>query len=367
MCKKELNNIIIITSEFPPQPGGIGNHAFFLSKYLKKEGYEVTVVTNHRKVDEDLAFDVVQNFKINRIRRNIFTYLNRIIKAIKISRNTEIIFLSGKFSLWTGGFLKLLFKSKKVIAIIHGSELNAGGNFSKFLTRWSLNKVDHIIAVSTFTKSIALKINPKLKIYVINNGIEIKLNSSIKNKIFNQKNRLAMVSVGNLSYRKGQQNLIRALPLLKKEYPNIHYHCVGIPTEKENFEKLAEKLNVLEHITFHGVLSEIDKNRLLSECDLFCMLSSVLKNGDVEGFGIAILEANSMGLPAIGSNNSGIVDAIKNYFSGVLVFPEEEEEILKAVKLIVEDYDNYSRKAMDWSKNFQWNKVIKKYINVINS
>lgn len=363
-----MKKIIFITSEFPPLPGGIGNHAYFLSAYLEKEGYEVTVITNFREVYKDKAFDQDQVFKVVRVKRNAFTYFNRFKVSFSYVGKNEFIIVSGKFSLWIGASLKLFFKSKTILAVLHGSELNAGGKLSRLLTKWSLKKVDKRVAVSTFTKSIALKINPKLSVDVINNGIEIKDTLFVKkDRLKYKKDRLDLVSVGNVTYRKGQQNIIKALPLLKEKYPGIHYHCIGIPTEKKSFEKLAEKLSVTENITFHGVLSEAEKHTLLSDCDVFCMLSSVLKNGDVEGFGIAILEANAIGIPAIGSNNSGIVDAIKNYANGILVNPENKDEIVNALKLILEDYDNYSFRAKEHSKMFQWNIVIQSYVKVLNS
>ena len=45
-------NILIVSSELPPQPGGIGNHAYHLSTQLQKNQYQVTVVTDMRSKEE---------------------------------------------------------------------------------------------------------------------------------------------------------------------------------------------------------------------------------------------------------------------------------------------------------------------------
>ena len=95
------------------------------------------------------------------------------------------------------------------------------------------------------------------------------------------------------------------------------------------------------------------------------MLSENLENGDFEGFGIAILEAMSMGLPAIGSINTGIEDAISNHTSGVLVNSNNVEEIDNAVGEILENYSRYSKNAKEWSGKFNWNKVIEQYIQLL--
>ena len=353
--------ILLITSEFPPLPGGIGNHAFLLSKYLQKANYKVSVLTDHRSVKEDDNFDVKQEFNVARIKRNYFTYLNRFKRAFSSVKRNDVIISSGKFSLWIGAVLKLFFKQKKYVAVLHGSEIKAGNKIVQKLTKWSLSQFDNLIAVSNFTKEYALTVESSYKIDVINNGIEI--NSIVEKRI--PKREINLVTVGNVTYRKGQQNVIKALPLLKEHFPTIHYHCIGISTEQEAFSALAKNLNVEEEITFYGKLDDLDKNQLLKNATIFIMLSDIVKN-DFEGFGIAILEANSFGLPAIGSNNSGISDAIKNNFSGKLVNPHNIEEILDAVKSILESYDSFSSNAINWAQQFKWENVIKKYKEIIS-
>ena len=362
-----MKKILLITSEFPPLPGGIGTHAFFLSKYLQKKGYDLTVITDFRDIKKDIEFDDSQHFKIIRIKRNFFTYISRLLKAFSLTKNYENVILSGKFSLWIGATLKLFFKNKKMLAIMHGSELKAGGIFSRKLTEWSLKKMDRLIAVSAFTKSIGLKINPKLNIEVINNGIEITDYLLSDSLLLKRIDKLSLVTVGNLTYRKGQQNIIKALPFLKMKFPEIHYHCIGIPTEKDKFTKLAVSLNVLDNITFHGVLSELEKSIILNDCSIFCMLSSVLKNGDVEGFGIAVLEANNVGIPAVGSNDSGIADAINNHYSGILIDPNDELQLVEALEEILNNYANYAKNAREWSKKFHWDTIITQYEKALNS
>ena len=95
------------------------------------------------------------------------------------------------------------------------------------------------------------------------------------------------------------------------------------------------------------------------------MLSDTLKNGDVEGFGIAVLEANALGIPAIGSKNSGIADAIQDGFSGKLVNPHQSNEILEAFSDIMNNYAVYTINAKSWSAQFTWDIIVKKYLAII--
>lgn len=359
--------LLLFTSEFPPLPGGIGNHALHLAVQFQKNEYEVTVVTDQRNknLQADINFDKKLDVKVVRIKRRnpaILTYLERIRQAFSLIKENDIIIASGKFPLWLIAFMSLFFASKKFIAVLHGSELGAGGTVGKLFTKWSLKKYDKRVAVSNFTKQIALNRQPSVAINVINNGFAPKANATSSES---KTSELAIITVGNVTSRKGQQNVIKALPELQKQFPDIVYHIIGLPTEKQKFSELAKQLNVEKSVIFHGALSDEALHKKLSESKIFCMLSDYLPNGDVEGFGIAVLEANHLGLPAIGSKNSGIADAIKDGFSGKLVNPHNPEEITQALTEIVNDYNRYSAQAKEWSENFRWENIIKAYLEVI--
>ncbi len=63
--------ILLIVSEFPPGPGGIGNHAYNLAKYLNLNGCDVTVLTisDFAEEKEQKNFDSSQKFEIFRFKR----------------------------------------------------------------------------------------------------------------------------------------------------------------------------------------------------------------------------------------------------------------------------------------------------------
>jgi len=363
---KNSKKILIITSEFPPQPGGIGNHGYNLAKQLQLHGYIVTVLTDVRskKGIEEEQFDATLPFKVIRIKRYgfiLFTYLKRILMYWKAVSNYDLVLASGKFPLWMIGLDPLLNNKKKYV-VIHGSELNLKG-FAKKLTNNALLNFNKIIAVSNFTKSLIQHLKHS-KVEVISNGFNIEtcISEESTNKVIKDKENPILITVGNVTQRKGQLNVIEALPILIEKFPKIHYHIVGIPTMQQDFEELAKKLNVAEHITFHGLVTEQKKQQLLQESTIFVMLSTKTITGDVEGFGIAIIEANAFGLPAIGSNTSGIVATIHNNVSGKLVDPKNKDAILNAVEEISNNYSNYSINATAWSAQFKWEVIIKKYL-----
>jgi phosphatidylinositol alpha-1,6-mannosyltransferase len=129
--------------------------------------------------------------------------------------------------------------------------------------------------------------------------------------------------------------------------------------------KRAEALKVTSYITFHGSIDDRELKQKLVASDIFIMLSSEDESGDVEGFGIAILEANALGVPAIGSINCGIEDAINNFDSGVLVDFENTTQIEKAIKTILLNKNKYQVSSVKWAQQHDWSSVVKSYIALL--
>ena len=361
---RKAKEILIVTSEFPPQPGGIGNHAYNLALYISKQGYDVSVIADQRSLTgvDEVEFDNDLPFNVIRIKRHSFRvrmYINRLISTYKKIKQASCVIATGKFSLWNVGLLSNFYKTK-TIAVIHGTEVN----FKPYLLRKSVNtalkQFNKIIAVSNYTKKLVSSLNKD--VYVIPNGINLKdweVNKANTNSL---KGSPVLTTVGRVSSRKGQLNVISHIPILIKEFPELHYHCIGIPTEAEAFLIKAKQLNVQNYITFHGSLDSKDLKEKLSETDIFIMLSSESGTGDVEGFGIAVLEANALGVPAIGSKGCGIEDAVNQGVSGFLIDHNNSLQLVESIKRILNNKEVFSKRAIDWSKQHDWSYIIKDYL-----
>lgn len=363
-------HIFIISSEFPPQPGGIGNHAFNLAGQLSRKNFKVSLLTDYRSSDlrKENEHDEQLNFEIIRIQRYNFifkTYIRRFLsyrKFIKKER-PDVVIASGKFPLWLVAFGRSKPKLKK-IAVIHGSEVNLKVKWQRKLTDLALKRFHRIIAVSNNTRSLIKHLELD-SVNVIPNGFDLQ-KFNIEHHEEAVQGSPSLITVGNISERKGQHLVIQKLPYLLKTYPDIHYHMVGISSEKAKFLELAKSLAVEKHLTFHGVVSQARLVSLLSKSDIFVMLSEETKLGEIEGFGIAFLEANFMGLPAIGSKNCGIEDAINNYRSGILVDAKSISDFNTALSEILEHRDSYKMNAKEWALEHTWEQIVEHYIKLIN-
>ena len=359
--------ILIVTSEFPPQPGGIGTHAYHLAKHLEMNGYEVAVIADQRSRsgEEERIFDGDLRFKVYRVglhQLRLFMYIKRILSLFQYIKTADLVIASGKFSLWSVAFASLFFK-RQTIAVIHGSEVNFTKRWLKVSINASLKRFQKLIAVSHYTKGLVDDIHKAVT--VIPNGIAIEELDRISGIEKSIAGAPALLTVGNVTERKGQVNVIQQLPTLLQAYPDLHYHCVGLPTQKDTFLNIAIALGVQDHVSFHGRVSDEQLISFLKSSTIFVMLSSPTQTGDVEGFGIALLEANYFGLPCIGSKGCGIEDAIDDYHSGRLIPYDDGDALLSAMQVILFDYDSYKKKAKAWALEHSWQLIVKRYITVL--
>lgn len=361
--KKE---VLIVATEFPPGPGGIGSHAFSMARALCAKGYSVTVVAPADYVTEEevVDFDHRQNFTIVRYdRTERLHYLKRFnVASSHIKPN---VILSGKYALWIGLWLGIRFRKINRIAILHGTEVRPSNLFDRVMTHLSIASMSKVVAVSSFTKSLIPQWTIKNKsVSIVPNGINPEEFGDNADKI-ELNGTPSLLTVGNVTPRKGQHQVIKALPEILKKYPDAHYHIVGLPTYKEQFLKLAKSLGVEQSITFHGKIQKReDLYRFYRSSDVFMILSENQKDGDCEGFGIVVLEAGFFDLPSIGATGSGIVDAIDDGKSGYLVAGNDAKGICEALDKIMQNKENLRKGAKQFAIAHDWNIIINDIIKL---
>jgi phosphatidylinositol alpha-1,6-mannosyltransferase len=143
--------------------------------------------------------------------------------------------------------------------------------------------------------------------------------------------------VGNVTERKGQEIVIRALPEILAQVPNTHYLIAGLPTRKKELLIIAEELGVADHVHFLGRVENRRLVSLLNCADVFVMTSRSTKDGDFEGFGIAAVEAALCGKPAVVSGDSGLAEAVIDGVTGIVVPQNDEEATADAIVSLLTD------------------------------
>ena len=342
--------LLVLSIEFPPGPGGLGTLAYQISSCLTQMGWQVAVATpqSHSTIQEIDSFNNLQSFELTRFSFKgpaIFEGLSRLFITLRLihSHQPEVILAIGWQSVWLSSLLSLL-TNIPCVAVGAGTEFLVSARVRRALTRWAYQHADQVIFISQYTRKLAqshgfifskdtiIHLGADEEIYkpdlpTTNLRQELKLTAS-----------RVILTVGQVSERKAQDVVIKALPSILNDFPNAYYLIVGLPTNQVRLERLANELGVADHIQFTGMVLKSELPFLYNLADIFVLVSRVTEKGDVEGFGIAVVEAALCGKPAIVSNNSGLVEAVVPGVTALVVDPEHPKMTATAIKhLLVDD------------------------------
>lgn len=129
---------------------------------------------------------------------------------------------------------------------------------------------------------------------------------------------------------KGYDQIIQALPEIRRQVPNVHYILVGKGSDRSRIEQLIAQLNLQDNVTLAGFIPDRELGDHYNLCDVFAMPSKG------EGFGIVYLEALACGKPTLGGSKDGAVDALCHGELGALVDPDKIEEIAQTLTKILQ-------------------------------
>jgi phosphatidylinositol alpha-1,6-mannosyltransferase len=260
----------------------------------------------------------------------------------------------------------------KSFCLIHSKEINhpLGSQLNKRVLG-ALGKANYVIANSQFTKKLVIKLGfSSEKIQVINPGCNYPLQVNNESKEFAKKiygeSFPKLITISRLDGRKSHQNILMTIKNLLPKFPKLKYVSIGDGEERDNLEKLKKELGLEKEISFIFNSNEQEKVALLEQSDLFVMPSIIYKKS-VEGFGIAFIEAASYGKPSIGGIFGGEADAILEGKTGYLCDGNDLNELYETVLKTLKNnnYKQLGNNALEYSKNFRWDKIIKRYIELI--
>jgi phosphatidylinositol alpha-1,6-mannosyltransferase len=329
--------LLIISSEFPPGPGGLGTHAYQMAVQLQTLGWKVGVITAQdcAQDSEIVRFCQQQPFPVWRVvslRGPVRGFLSRwsiLRRQIKQFRPSLLV-ATGRLSVWVAALTARLSRLP-LVAIGHGSEFGVQNWAGTTVTRWAYEQCQAVICVSEFTRNFMRKMGIRAqREHVILNGADenrfVCLSPdqvSVIRRRLNINAEHILLTVGAVTERKGQEVMIRALPHVLRSHPRTHYLLAGWPHMKPQLEQLAGELEVSRYVHFLGCVPSEQIPGLMNAADIFVMTSKTTASGDCEGFGIAIVEAALCGKPSVVSADSGPAEAIIHGVTGFAV-PEND-------------------------------------------
>ena len=343
--------LLFVSSEFPPGPGGIGTHAYHVALHLTHMGWEVVVISaqDYASAKEIKEFNEAQPFQVVHLRQVVGAplkalYRNSIASSWIKDWKPDCLLASGSRAIWLVAWLAQRFQLPWV-AVGHGTEFGIASSWERKLIRSSFQQATAVVCVSQYTwqQMLASGIKPQMG-RVIPNGADAVMFGILPSKEIEEfraglglNGANLLLTVGNVTERKGQDVVIRALPLILEKAPETHYLIAGLPTKEKEFFKLAQQLGVAKNVHFLGRVDNKSLVNLLNSSNIFVMTSRHTSDGDFEGYGIAVVEAALCGKPAVVSADSGLAEAIVNGETGYGVPEGDEAATSSAILSLIED------------------------------
>lgn len=354
--------ILIVGSEFPPGPGGIGVHAYQLARHLSRLGWLVHALTPQAYVaaEERDQFNSQQPFPITTLPerdsgvgwwRGRLSLTGQTVKTFR----PDLLIASGHRALWTAAALQQRY-GVRWVAIGHGSEFVGQSAPVRLLTAQAIGRAAAVVAVSQYTAGLIKQVATPARMVVVPNGADGErffpkpLDAGLCEELRLGGKRV-LLTVGHVSERKAQDVVIRALPQILTEHPEVVYVMVGLPSRQPELERLAEGLGVGDHIRFAGSVADDKLVDYYNLADLFVLVSRRTAVGDVEGYGIVVKEAALCGKPAVVSQGCGLTEAIVEGVTGLSVPAEDPAATAEVISDLLAD--DHRRQTMGRSAREQ--------------
>lgn len=373
--------ICIIIGAFPPEIGGAELHVAEVAKRLVEKGFDVVVLTRYPRNMKGLPKrETIDGFDIIRISTpNLFLIrflgflIQALIEVFKIRKRVKVIYAHHVLSI---GFLAVIIGKlfRKPVVIRDGLQ---PGVFRNLLTKpgigWSMRytiRMAEVIIVGTealFGIIKSLRIKPSAELIVFPNPVDnevFKPYPHAKEEL-GLDDSFVLLYVGRLIKLKGVDYIIKAVPTLRKEIPNLKVMIIGNGTEMSSLIELSKELEVEGIVSFTGRKDIKALPLYYSAADIYIQLSID------EGFSNTIPQAMACEVPVICARTGGLIELVSDEKTGFLIYSRNSEEVAKAVLRVYNDRDLGKRTGQNARhyvmKKLTWDDCMGNLIDVFDS
>jgi phosphatidyl-myo-inositol dimannoside synthase len=333
---------LVVTNDFPPRQGGIQSFVHELA-IRQPAGSLVVYASDHPGA---ARFDAAQPFPVLRHPTGLLVPTPaaraRIVTALQEFGCTAV---------WFGAAapLGLLAPSlraagaRRILAMTHGHE--AGWAMLPG-ARQALRRIGDQCDVITYLGEYVRRrlvglADGRAELVRLTPGVDLEAfrpdvdGSAVRHR-YGLTGRPVIVCVSRLVPRKGQDTLIRALPAIRRQVPDVALLLVGSGPFRADLERLAASLDLSDAVVFTGGVAHGELPQHYRAGDVFAMPCRTRRAGlDVEGLGIVYLEASASGLPVIGGDSGGAPDAVRDGETGYVVPGRDAGQVAgRAVELL---------------------------------
>nr|SVE89848.1 EOG090X0515 [Daphnia sinensis] len=305
----------MVSDFFYPNLGGVESHIFTLSQCLIKLGHKVLVITHSygNRVGVRYMTNGLKVYYLPLKTMHDQVVLPTLFASLSIFRNifirecVEIVHGHSAFStLAHEGILIARLLGLKAVFTDHS--LNGFADVSAILTNKlleiTLSGINHCICVShTGKENTVLRAKvPANYVSVIPNATDTTLFKPDVSK--RDKDKITIVALSRLVYRKGIDLLASVIPIICKKYPKVHFLIGGDGPKRIVLEQVREKEALHERVSLLGALDQSEVHETLLQGHIF------LNTSLTEAYCIAIVEAAACGLQVVSTKVGGIPEVL---------------------------------------------------------
>jgi phosphatidylinositol alpha-1,6-mannosyltransferase len=374
--------LLSLSIEFPPGPGGLGTLTYQIAWYLAKAGWQVAVSTpqDHVSSHQIDRFNASQPFEIlslKHVEPSALEGIYRLGKAMNSVRRyrPNVVLAVGMQAVWLGAMISHLSRVP-LVAVGGGTEFLRKSRAERAITRWAFGRAQSLVAISNYTLGLmsAMGIDVS-RASVISPGADGDLytpglpTDRLRNRLELGDSKV-ILTVGQVSKRKAHDVVIRALPSVLKDCPEVKYLIAGLPSRRKELEQLAADLGIDDHVVFLGQVPQRELPYLYNLADVFVLVSRH-SSGEVEGFGIVAVEAALCGTPAVVSRDCGLEEAVVENETAFVVNQDDAEATAKAITQLLRDDDlrmRMGRAALHYAvENATWDRRMRSYDTLLRN
>lgn len=237
---------------------------------------------------------------------------------------------------------------------------------------WTVSQTDRIVFIAKIGQVNFLRLYPersKDSTSVIINGIDdlterqCEQVATIRKESACSEFKYRLCCTGTINTRKGHRYIIEALHNLPSDLlAQVHVDFMGDGGERPVLEDLVNEFGLEEHITFYGLIPNIDVYKYLAKNNIYILMSQN------EGLPISIIEAMRAGLPVISTKVSGIPELVNEGYNGFLLNPDSKE--LETLLRKLPEYDWIQmglNSRIRFEKEFTFDRMKKEFCDMFDS
>jgi len=234
------------------------------------------------------------------------------------------------------GLLGSFLKHKPFLISVWGSDIYNFPNksvFHKAVLKRNLSKADYIFSTSHAMAKETGKYTDK-SIQVIPFGVDVNVFRPMSTE---SANSLTIGVVKTLEPNYGISYLIDAFKIVQSHFPDqkLKLLIVGDGSLKESLIEQTQRLEISDSVSFTGRIDHSEVNQYYNRMDIVVIPSRV----NSESFGVAAVEASACAKPVVASNTGGLKEVIKDGVNGLLVEPENPEDLAQKIQVLINNPD----------------------------